>query len=464
MKNKNQIGILKRAALFIARKKTKSVILLIIVFVLITLVAAGISIGNATEKAAENLRETLGGYFKLQTNWESPEPGLVTDGLVDEIMRDGQIRAYNKMNILYLMANDLTPIPGRFASENDLREKLLRLLSNTDSSLHEYFYTRALALREGRHITRKDRGKALISSALAQTNDLKIGDTISVTLSEEYAPPDSDAIGNRYSLEIVGIYEISFPQKTDDNTAECDIMENYIFIDESTVKQIDMDVSGTEREAYGNGAAFFLNDPQGMGAVVESVKQKNGISEGSFRITVNNKAYNDSMLPLIKLGSYTNILIVIIIIIGTLLLSLVMTMWMRDRLHEIGILLAIGIKKVSILGQHMLEALIVMAVALIIAWPVSGAIANALGSYLLNIVPVEEQTQQVNSRISAYENDPVDVSEAIRAEALDLDIQIGALEMLSLAGCSILIIAASVGVSSITVFKMKPKDILSSME
>lgn len=151
----------------------------------------------------------------------------------------------------------------------------------------------------------------------------------------------------------------------DENTAECDITENFIFTDERALSQIDIDISGEKRKIYENGATFFLNDSQDMDTVVEMIKKTNGIREESYLIIINNKVYNDSILPLTKLSGYANILVLIIIVISILLLSLIMTMSIRDRPYEIGILLSIGIKKVSIIGQHMLETLIIMAIALL---------------------------------------------------------------------------------------------------
>ena len=456
MDYKNGMGMIKRAALFIARKKSKSLILLTILIVLMTLLLAGISIRSAAEATAASLRQTLGGYFKIQTNWESRAPDFVTDSLVEDVMQDEKIKAYNKMSILYLMAEKLTPIPGRFTAENNTKAQLLRVLSNTDSSLHEYFYTRTFTLISGRHVAPGDVGKVLVSSALAGTNCLQLGDTITLALPDESIAADSPAFKNRYDVEIVGIYAVRIPQTTDERTAECDIPDNFLFIDENTVKQMDLDISGKPREVYPNGAAFFLHDPQDLDAAVEQA----AIDGEAFVITVNSKAYDDSAAPLSKLVGYANTLVAVILVIGILLLSLIMTMWMRDRLHEIGILLSIGIKKISLWGQHIVEALMIMLISLAIAWPIAGVTADKLGNYLLNSVPIEEQAE--NDRMSAYNLGPVVVSEIGRRETLE--VHADSTELITVICCSVLMILLSVSVSSIVIFKMRPKEILSSTE
>lgn len=458
MDNGNRMGIRKRAILFIIRKKSKSGILFVIFLALITLVLTGISIRNAAGTAETRLRQTMGGYFKIQTNWDSRRPAFVTNKFVKEIMKDERLKAYNKMNILYLMAEDIDPIPGRFADENNAKAQLLRILSNTNSGLHEYFYTRMFTLVKGRHVLPGDAGKALVSGKLAEMNDLQLGDVITLTLSEDYIPNDSKAIGSQYGLEIVGIYETSAAQIPDEYTAECDIPDNFIFIDENTVRKMDIDIAGKPREVYQNGAVFFLGDPKNMKEVIDQAD----IDEEGFSIYQNNKVFNDSSEALSKLRNYADTLVIIILIIGILLLSLIMTMWMRDRLHEIGILLAIGIKKVSLWSQFILETLLIMLMALVISWPVTDAIGDTLGNYLLNAISFEEQTEPVDT--PEFSSEPVALTREGMAEIDTLKVEEGISELVSIVICALISVLISVSISSAAMFKMKPKDIFSTAE
>jgi ABC-type antimicrobial peptide transport system permease subunit len=365
------------------------------------------------------------------------------------------------MNIFYMMAYDTVFTPGRFTGEGDGKAHLCRLLSNTDSSLHEYFYTGAFTLEDGRHIAPGESGKAVVSKTLAEANGLGIGESITFTVSEENVPAEDDALGKTYAFEIVGIFDINVPQNIDGNTAECDIAENFVFVDENAAKRFDIDTTGKNREMYRSGAAFFVRDPQNMDGSLERLMDIDGVDGEKFNISVNNKAYKDSITPLNRLGEYTGLLILVITVIGILLLSLIMAMWMRDRVHEIGVYLSIGVKKASIVAQHILEALMVMAAALVIAWPVSGLVSAHVGGYLLDAVPVEGQTTEAGGGKVVFQPDPVDVSQIGKVE--ELDIRVGAREFLMAGGCFVLVILVSAGVASVVVVRMKPRDILSSM-
>ena len=52
---------------------------------------------------------------------------------------------------------------------------------------------------------------------------------------------------------------------------------------------------------------------------------------------------------------------------GIIVLSLVLILWVRERMYEIGILLAIGCSKMKIMGQFILELILISLPAMILA-------------------------------------------------------------------------------------------------
>ena len=457
---RNNMGIWKRSLLYITRKRSKSALLFLLLFVMVCLVLTGISIRMATDDAATELRRTLGGYFKIESNSEyEGEKAPVTDSLINTVNQIDGIKSTNKMTVLYLGVPDLTLEPGRFTVEGDPKAKLARLLGNSDSSLHEYFLLRFFELTDGQSIEPKDTGKAMISEYLADTNNLTIGDSITAGILPEEAQPQNGMASNQYSFEIVGIFEPNMKQNTDTMTAECDMVNNFIFIDQTTAMRIQTDMNPESAQKYRT-ASFFVDDPRDLSSIIDQVLQLDGVDWNAYKLAVNNQAYETSVEPLQKLGVYVDVLVIAIIVICIILLSLVLTMWIRDRLHEIGIFLSIGIRKISIIGQHILEVFVVLALALLISWPVSNLIANQIGNSILQSIPVQER--QVESQQYDLFYDPVDTSNAKSAN--EIKVSVGTTEFLLVAFLGGVIGLISVGVSSITIFRMKPKDILSSMD
>lgn len=456
------MGIGKRALLFLLRKKSKSVILLVILTVIATLVLICISIGSASDIAAQNLRETMGGYFKIETNLERETIQPVDDALVQKVMDSGGIKAYNGLSISYMLTDGLELVPGRFTAEGDYKAHLARFLSNTDTSLNEYFVLRSLSLKEGRHITPGDKNKALISDVLAQQNGLTIGDKFSSAIDSTDFPDEQKNAVKSITYEIVGIYQIDSSQNTGSgNTAECDIGENFIFTDTNSMRDTMGAVRGRDITSYANGATFYVEDPQQLDSIVSELPNISGYNWDGLTITKNNKTYDNSAAPLERMSGLTTVIMIVIIIISIILLSLVLIMWMRDRLHEIGILLSIGIKKAGIIAQHILENVIIAAFAFLIAWGIAGVAADQIGGIFLTSVSEQtERVQESNNQFQLY-SDPIEVQKIESAELVN--VQVGGIEFLEIVGIGFLIVIVSTSFSSILVIRMKPKDILSSM-
>ena len=182
------MSVFKRAYLFLIRKRGKTIVLLLILTIIATLALTCLSIGRASDIAVDQLRASMGGYFKIEANIDggyAQPPGYE---LVQNIMAAGGIKAYNGMDVHYFVVDDLRLSPGRFTAQGDEKAQMARFIANTDSSLHEYFVLRSFALKEGRHVAPTDSFTAVISAALASDNDLSVGDTFTVSCYREYLP------------------------------------------------------------------------------------------------------------------------------------------------------------------------------------------------------------------------------------------------------------------------------------
>lgn len=451
----------ERAMLYLIRKKNKSIILLAILTVIATLVLTCISIGNATETASRNLRESIGGYFKIVSNTDQGYTKPVDDNLVQAVMESEGVKSYNGLDTNYMLTEALSLTPGRFTMSNDPKAKLARFIGNTNSGLNEYFILHSFTLTEGRHITPDDIGKALISSELALHNDLTLGDTFTAMPNIEELPEKlQNTPIQPYIFEIIGIYDINTTQNSSGaDTAECDIADNFIFVDTASIRAINEPLIGKKIDAYQNGAAFFVTDPQELDNITSQLTALGQYDWDGYKITKNNEAYNRSAAPLARMSSLLTTIIIALGLISIILLSLILVMWMRDRVHEIGILLSIGLKKSSIINQHIIENLLIASLALILAWGIGNVTADKIGGLLFS--NIQEEPTAVSNDQTGYHSDVIDASE-IQTDSL-IKISVGPFEFLEVVGIGFLIVIISTGFSSILVLNMKPKDILSTM-
>ena len=124
-------------------------------------------------------------------------------------------------------------------------------------------------------------------------------------------------------------------------------------------------------------------------------------------------------------------------------------LWMKERVHEIGVLLAMGFSKAKIIGQHMVEILLIAVLAFAVSYFAGSAAANSIGDFLME---------------SAYEQAAVEQSaESVSSGAAPLIIEVTAPDFLAVCGIGALAALLSVCLSSMPVVLLKPKEILTKM-
>ena len=184
------------------------------------------------------------------------------------------------------------------------------------------------------------------------------------------------------------------------------------------------------------------------------VTQLSGYDWKEYVITKNNKTYEDSAGPLERLSGLVTVMVLVIVVISAVMLSLILFLWMRERVHEIGNYLSVGIRKAELLGQHILENLSVAVLAFFLSWAIAAAASGATSQMVERQFAGEtEETGQAAGMSQEAEED---------AEAL-VEVSIGLTELAQITGIGVLIILFSTGISAILVLRMQPRDIFSKM-
>ena len=443
------MGTWRRASLYLMRNKKKTILLLAILTVISTLALLCVSVGNAADASLQELREQMGGYFKIETDYLQGKSGRIDDALVKKVMDAGGIKAVNSMDVQYFMAEDLELCPGRYSAEGNAKAKIARFLGNTDSSLNEYFLLEYHSLSQGRHIARDDEGKALISDALAEQNSLSVGDTFQVRFDVESLPEELKGRCKTHALEVVGIYHIdSLQGRAGVNIAECDMEENFIFTDTAFIREIYGEALGYEIDLCTGGASFFVEDPKDLDQIMGRLLASDDYDWDTYAIVKNNKTYEDSAAPLERLSGLVVMMVIVIAAVSAVMLSLILFLWMRERVHEVGIYFSIGIRKTGIAGQRILENIVIAAAAFLLAWGISFGVSGLTGQAIADFFSESSESE------ASFDRENGNAS---------MEIGVGAVEIAEIAGMEMILVLFAVGVSSVAVLRMQPKDILSKM-
>ena len=461
------MSTLKRAFLYTMRKKTKTLILFLVLVTISTFILTGLSIYKAADDSALSLRQSVGGSIRLELdennrkNWQCQQAagGMlvdyvgapITDEDIQKIMSIDGIKAYNGLGDGSVFAKDFSFISGfSFGAGSDYS----RLPSVTDSEYFNFFTRKAFQLVEGRHIKEGDDHVVLISTAIAEKNALKLGDTITVQCCYDSGNyPD-------VSLTIIGIY--AYEADNEFNTTSTD-KRNRLIIDHKAMQEI------MQRDViqYDNGVDFYVDDPREMERIASQIKALD-LDWDSFTLTMDNSAYEAVASPLTAMQNLIVWLIVGCVAVSVGILILILSMWIKQRRHETGILLSVGISKSRILLQYTVEVLMIAVVAFGLSFFTSAFISQGVSDLIFHQVSESQPLPEIELPDDGTEYlditgqyIPYDTSNVETLESVQVDVSPDYLLYIYIFGT--LLIAFSVSAASISVIQMKPKKILSQM-
>lgn len=454
------MNFISRAWLYIIRKKGKSILLFIILLVMATFVLTALALGNASNAAQMELRKSLGGSFLIGFDYTENNPYLKvenvdggtlvysTQQISPELVE--QVRSINGVNYCSATTESLAVLPsldlfaGNIPIEEEFRNSS-KILGTWKSEELSRFTSGQLALTEGRHIMPGDKNKGLISKDLADKNSLKIGDVIQTDKGVE--------------IEIVGLFVPKEIEGINDQVTTYDKIQNLIISDLATLIANE---NSPATQGF-NELTVSVDDPQNMENIISKVKEIKGVDWKGFAIMVDNEGYENAAFSLQQLSELVSTILIVVLIVSVVILSLILTLWSRTRVHETGILLSLGIRKLSILGQYIAEVLIIAVLAFSLSYFSSNAIAGQMGTILQpeqSAVDVQVQEDGISAGSRGEAGTDMGTQE-IEMPQLQVTVQIQDMGVLFLIGLGIVTISA--GISSISVMRLKPREILSKM-
>ena len=432
--------MLRNSLLYIKRKKKKSIIVLFILTAILISLYTCLSINKFSNNVESIIYRAANSSFILKSK-NSQE--LFDTKEVEGIKNLDRITDYNLEyeTLAQLKGDDVFGGEQKveISNLNSEYENLLKIYGVRDSSLSSDFTSEVFKIVEGRHIGKYDKNKIIVHEELAKQNQYKLGDKVSIKQIKQYDPNDEDInsnIGLENEYEIVGIFS---GKKQENYTGfSSDYSENMTFIDYSSSQKISGIDSNYEKL---NQATYFVDSPESMDKVISSIKNMN-INWSNIELEKNTKSFDDISTAVGSIKGIIQIITYSVILGGCIVLSLILILWLRERIYEIGILLSIGIGKREIIGQFILELIFISIPSLFI----STLIGNLVTRKILSEIILKEKIMSTLSNTS---------NKIFGSENIFIICQSY--------GLLILIILLSVLITSGIILMKKPKEILSKM-
>ena len=429
-----KLGI--RAVLYTIRKWKKTMLIFCLLLSITTLVLSGLAIADAQEEQAEEVRGTTGASFTVERNvstggWSSGSGGsystqeYLTADMMEKIAEVDGIKGYNASirTILCLSDSNGNWLEQMKPTGHAMVDCQFYSYGCINSEYHSLFLSGALVMCEGRGIDTSIDNGIVISKEMAEKHGLKVGDTIQAVNN----PLSSD---KTRELKIIGLFEI-VADKTDEknnyNEASYYDYANNAFVSEAAMKDLLENYADVGYAA----ADYFVTDPKQLEVIIQQVQNIDSINWNNFQIIANDEVYQNISASLSNTGTLITTLIIVVTVVSMILIIVILSMSIRGRKRETGILLAVGIVKPAVILQYVLETLLIAVVAFPLAYLSSKQVARTLGTLFGK----------------AAEN------VIVTPEHFMLVAIVGGI-----------LLVAAVLVSSISTMRLKPKQILAQME
>ena len=418
------MSIFNRAYLYIIRKKVRNSILFFIVTLISFFLLSGSILNTTVGSISRNLYKDVNFGFTIESIDKSNK-----EIEKDTLKKINEVAGVNQKNYLY--AKSVNVVDKKVVQENQnvtITEKMknksnLVMMNGITSTKNNIdFKSEVLKLEKGRHIEENDQSKIIIHEKFASMNNLNLGNKIKLEQN-----------GKTVEFEVVGIFS---GEKTNNfEGLSSDFIENTVYTDYNSSQEL-LNYSTNNRVTS---VEYGVNNPTKLDDIIKDVES---LGINNISVSKSNKNYELVTSSVESVTKLTNMIRIGSVIVGVVILSLVLMFWIRERLYEIGVLLSLGISKMNLILQFVVETLIVTIFGFL----------SALGLEFILLKYISGHTTSIFS-----EDLPKIISDELTK------ISINGSNIISVMIVLITIVIISVVVALLPILKTKPKKILTQI-
>ena len=312
---------LTRAVTAIRRKKIKTLIMFLIMSVIFSGIAGGVSIHKAMTLLKIKVDENVNSAVSL----EGKNKAFLQQH-ADKLSKLENIKKYN-YQYDKIAQTDKQPVTNKNKNVDIGNaangQQNVGITGILNSAMYPQFANEAFELIKGRHINDKSKRTALVHEAFAKKNKLKPGSKLKIGSGK-----------NKMEVTVAGVYKGH--NKTTGVLPE-ELVENNIFTDLKTAQSLVPGHKGAEISK----AWYFTSSPKLVNSVIKEAK-KQDLPWKTLRIRNENEASKGVVSSLENVQQIITMFMIGMGITAILILSFVLIFWIRNRINEIGILVSVG--------------------------------------------------------------------------------------------------------------------------
>ena len=360
--------MIKNAIAYITRKRNRTLIIFIILTIVLSCLYSCLTIMKSSNEIEKALYESSnssisitkkdGKYFNvnqfkdIEKLKEIEEKVIQYDGLAK--LKDAKVVSGEQR----INRDDLS----------DEFKNVVSLEATNNTKRNILFSSGVFTIKEGKNIGENDKNSIIVHEEFAKQNNLKLGDEVNLELL------DIEKSGKikSHKFKIIGIFS---GKKQETYTGlSSDFSENMVFVDYSTSQEI---LNKSENNKIANKILMYSGSAESKDLALNKLKELK-IDESKYFVEKDSKAFEESLESVSGIKHIIKIMTYSIMLGGMVVLLLILILWLRERIYEIGIFLSIGISKIQIIMQFIFE-LIFISIPSIIS-------SLFLGNVLLKVI------------------------------------------------------------------------------
>lgn len=366
--------MIKNAIAYITRKRNRTLIIFIILTIVLSCLYSCLTIMKSSNEIEKTLYESSNSSISI-----TKKDGKYFN--VNQFKDIEKIKEVEKIIIQYdglAKLKDAKVVSGeQRINREDLSDEFKNVVSleaTNNTKRNILFSSRVFTIKEGKNIEENDKNSIIVHEEFAKQNNLKLGDEVNLELLDI---EESEKIKS-HKFKIIGIFS---GKKQETYTGlSSDFSENMVFVDYSTSQEI---LNKSENNKIANKILMYSGNAESTDLALNKLKELK-IDESTYFVKKDSNAFEESLESVSGIKHMIKIMTYSIMLGGMVVLSLILILWLRERIYEIGIFLSIGTSKIQIIMQFIFELLFISIPSIISSLFLGNVLIKVIAGGLIN--------------------------------------------------------------------------------
>ena len=366
--------MIKNAIAYITRKRNRTLIIFIILTIVLSCLYSCLTIMKSSNEIEKTLYESSNSSISI-----TKKDGKYFN--VNQFKDIEKIKEVEKIIIQYdglAKLKDAKVVSGeQRINREDLSDEFKNVVSleaTNNTKRNILFSSGVFTIKEGKNIGENDNDSIIVHEEFAKQNNLKLGDEVDLELL------DIEKSGKikSHKFKIIGIFS---GKKHETYTGlSSDFSENMVFVDYSTSQEI---LNKSENNKIANKILMYSSSAESTDLALNKLKELK-IDESKYFVQKDSNAFEESLESVSGIKHMIKIMTYSIMLGGIIVLSLILILWLRERIYEIGIFLSIGTSKIQIIMQFIFELLFISIPSIISSLFLGNVLIKVIAGGLIN--------------------------------------------------------------------------------